>query len=577
VGVERGVILACFLVLLFFGGVSALACYLAPTGQQWDAISYHLADPKVFLQQGRISVLPTEHHSNFPFTMEMLFMVGLVFGDFPLANLFHWMMGVLCVVAMVSFGRKFGGVTSGWLGAVLFVTTPVALWQASIAYIDVAVGLYVLLASFAGVRATLETEEKPKQQWLVLAGLMMGFALGVKYLALLPFLFLALFLLLRRTPVRKLAIYLVLAGAIASPWYLKNIVLMGNPVYPYMYKIFPKSRYWSEDRGRVYDSEQQGFGYSHKISQPAETVPNLLMTPWRLFGNADKFSNAGEYTFMALFGGLWAGLGLAFALLRRIPREVRWVMGLGLIQVLAWFFVAQVSRYLVSVLPLLGIGCGYVCHRLLFEKEAQGTLLLGQRLIIGGVLVGQVLVMLMGLLWIPTSMRTAMQMGVMPTVISIPDMIADISHPEGSKSRLSRTLETFAATEWINANTGKRDGVVLFEDTRGFYLDRPYLWGNGEHSSYIPYEQFRDGGEMNRWFREQGFRFALINLNWSSRKGDPEMPTAPVRLEREALQRWYVDTAEATGWRSLLADALRKGLWRVVFTERGVVIVEMTP
>src|SRR5258708_25793717 len=69
--------LVCIIVLVY--------CFVPPGAHEWDALSYHLAAPKIFIQHHRIIYLPTDHHSNFPFTMEMLFTAGLLFQGYVLA------------------------------------------------------------------------------------------------------------------------------------------------------------------------------------------------------------------------------------------------------------------------------------------------------------------------------------------------------------------------------------------------------------------------------------------------------------------------------------------------------------
>ncbi|MCX6381260.1 MAG: hypothetical protein NT023_17600 [Armatimonadetes bacterium] len=582
---ERAIRFAILLTLTLLGGITILAAFLAPTGMQWDAVAYHLADPKVFLQQGRITSLPTEHHSNFPFTMEMLFLTGLLYADFPLANLFHFLTEILVFAAILGFARRYLTSLAGWIGVLLFATTPVVFWEAGAAYIDIGLGLYIALGAFAAISLILETAPQKRQSWTILAGIMIGFALGVKYLALLPLLFIGGLLILKRIPLKQVALFATLAGAIASPWYAKNWVVMKNPVYPYLYKVFSQSKYWSADRGATYDSEQQSFGYAHSLKQPSETLRNLLMTPFNLLSNAQKYSNAGEYTFMALYGGLWSAFGLALLSLRGIPSPVRMAMGLGGSQLLAWFFVAQVSRYLISFLPLLAVGCGYAALRLceygttLLSEKSDSKLkasrfVLAVRILIASALGGQAILLLASLLVLPTSGRAANELGVLPTVLNLPALLQDLNN--GRDSRVTREMETYSAIQYIHEHSIPSEGVVLYEETRGFYLNRPYLWGNGEHSSYIPYTEMRDGADLARWFHTHGMRYALINMNFAPFVGDPELPS-PRRAETEALQRWYVDKATVSpgGWRYVLGDALRRRLLHPVFAERGVVVLEM--
>jgi hypothetical protein len=183
----------------------------------------------------------------------------------------------------------------------------------------------------------------------------------------------------------------------------------------------------------------------------------------------------------------------------------------------------------------------------------------------------------LALFFLPTSGREALERGVPPIAFSLPSVWAHLTAEDGGAATLARSFETVTAMEWINTNSEKRDGVILYEDTRGYYLNRPYLWGNRAHSGYIPYDTMQSGADLTRWLKEQGVRFALVNLNWSEKRGDTLLPPqAPIGLEREALQRWYVELPEAAeAWRKLISDAIRRGLWRVVYTGRGVVVLEV--
>lgn len=407
----------------------------------------------------------------------------------------------------------------------------------------------------------------------------MGFALGIKYLALVPFLLVLLLLVVRRVPLRSMAVYVGVALALAAPWYLKNIVLTHNPVYPYFYSLFPNSRYWSADRAAPYQAEQDSFGYPHSLHQPAEALQNLLQTPWHLLVHAERYANTGNYTFMEQLGGLYAGLGLALLLLGRIPRPVRALMGLGLAQVVAWFFIAQVGRYLISILPLLAIGAGYAAWRLAQPDDKPGPVR-WPGVLAGVLLGGQAALLFWGLFVLPTSVRDAgvtstFDLGWRVTSLSVPEAASLLGQPDATDAFLRSHLDIYNAIQWINAHSRPSEGVILYEETRGFYLDRPYLWGNGLHSAYIPYDRLSTGRELTQWLRQHSIHYALINLNWyPQRANDTQLPNGPNHNEEEALQRWYMQTNPAQEkWRNLLADALRSGAWEPVFSGNGVIVL----
>jgi hypothetical protein len=525
---------------------------------------------------GRVATLPTEHHSNFPFTLEMLFTVGLLYSGYPLANLFHWLTGALTVGAIWVFCRRHLSIKAGWIAALLFTTTPVVLWEASVAYVELGLGLFATLSAFCALE-TLDNEKgdlRTRTEWVVLAGLLMGFALGMKYLALVPFVLTGGLLLIGRYQARQVAIYCGLALLIGSPWYIKNTLVMRNPVYPFYHSLFPSSRYWSADRAAGYQAEQKSFGYSSSLKQPAEAVRNLIQVPWRLLANSDRYSNRGEYTFSAWIGGLYAAFVFALLLQTGIPRRVHLLLLLALFQIAIWFVVAQVGRYLVSILPLLAVVSGYSATRLM--QTGSEPLTAASRGLVGVALVGQVGMLLYGILILPMSARVAIEHNVIPTAFSVPDTIKMLLDPDGKEKLLQRMTEIYGPMTWINKNAPEDAQVVLYDDARGFYLDRLYLWGNRQHSSYIPYDSMQNGVELTRWMQERRIRYALINLNWTPDAYRAAMSVPPRGVELEALQKWYVEyQGGGEAWRKLLADAIQNGLWVPVYQEKGVVVLEI--
>jgi len=90
---------------------------LAPAGAiEWDSLAYHLAVPKIYLADGRIHYIPFVSHSNFPFTMEMLYTLGLFLNGPALAKLNHLMALVLTLLLLWGMGRRLWGRTAGVVG-----------------------------------------------------------------------------------------------------------------------------------------------------------------------------------------------------------------------------------------------------------------------------------------------------------------------------------------------------------------------------------------------------------------------------------------------------------------------------
>jgi hypothetical protein len=267
-------------------------------------------------------------------------------------------------------------------------------------------------------------------------------------------------------------------------------------------------------------------------------------------------------------------IGLAFALLvlRRTNPAVRDVSLLALAQALFWFFNAQVSRYLISILPLLSVGAGYAAWRL--ATDAPGARI--GRYGVPALLALQCGTLFWGVLALPARVRnvpeSARGLPTAVTPLSIPDALDILASPGGGERMLSQRLDVYDACRWVNRSTPRDAKLVLYDETRGFYLDREYMWGNGEHSAYIPYSRMRSGQDLTAWMLAHGVRYALINMNNWQGASAPAPGSATGDIER--LRTAYVEHSPSPGsWRWVLGDALRSG-WTPVFAAHGVVVLE---
>ncbi len=574
--------------------IAASACYLAPGPHAWDALAYHLADPKIFLQQHRIGILPTEHHSNFPFTMEMLFAIGLAFDGYAAANLFHLLTAVLLAVGMVLFCDRFLSRSAGLIAALVFASTPIVLWEATVAYIDLGLSLYLFLSAYLlllGVslcrtqsQRTNKTDDKAQLWAFSAAGAMMGFALGIKYLAILSFVILLTLALLRRVPVRFLAVFALAAFVVGSPWYIKNIVWMHNPVYPFAYNIFPGSKYWSKERAAPYMDEQKGFGTAHDIKHPTESLRNLAVSPWTLISRPELYANKADFTFTSTIGGIYAAFLLSLAFVRAKPGTIRDLSLIVVAMFVGWFFVSQHVRYLIPILPFAAILCGFAAnHWIRVGAIAPMRALQDCRLNIvnsfaaystAAAVAGHVCVLGWGITALPVGGREAVltqERGLEPTALSVPEIIAQLQDTK-ERDRQLRRLNSYGAAEWINQHVPERAGVILYEDVLGFYLDREYLWGNGEHSSYIPYESFRSGEDLTQWLIAHNIGYALFNLNNTPGNSHPLLPEDLDEIN-SIMRKSY--NGQGEGWRRIVGEAIHSGNWVLRYAHHGVVVLEI--
>jgi 4-amino-4-deoxy-L-arabinose transferase-like glycosyltransferase len=466
-----------FLLALF---LLTLIGALAPAGNSdYDSLVYHLAIPKAYVRAGGIHFVPWLSHSNFPFTLEMLYTLGLLLDGQLLAKLFHFGCGWLTVLAVFGFARRWWGSLAGWLGAAVLAAIPLVSWQMMTAYVELAFALYAFLALAALARARLEPEEAKVESresrvettlesristlgryggWLWVAALMCGWALGVKMLggAVLIFALAALLWGLRAAPDRRrsarhIVWFALIAIALAVPWYLKSYMWTGNPVYPFFYGLFD-GRFWTADRARSYTEAQKAFGMGGGSLAFLLLPWNLTMHPHRFFDQPNVLQEFNVYVWV--FGPLLLALIPTLALTGRVGGAGRLALWFALLFAAAWFLLTHNGRYLIPILPGLSACAGLAAARLLRQK----------RLVFLAAMLALILGLLAGLL--PAALLAAPAARVAVGLESQAEYLAP----------RSRTYRVFKQVEQATLPSARV--MLLGGEPRTFYLDRDCLLGD---------------------------------------------------------------------------------------------------
>jgi hypothetical protein len=298
--------------------VLALLRALAPPAA-WDGLVYHLTGPKTYLAAGYVSHPLDLPYLGFPQLMELLFTWGMGLAGERAAAPIHWFYSVLSVFALVVAGRRWLSGAAGWLAAAVLLSARSIVMLAGYPYVDLALLLYTTLAFWALGHFLWSGPQA--QKWLLLSGVLAGLGLSTKYTALALPLALALVLLVSRIRNWRPAIRdVLLLGLVAlfvwSPWLFKNLVLTGNPTYPFFFDGI----YWDSYRAFWYDRPGTGLFY---------TAPwRLLIAPWdATIWSVEGATLEGFPGYGATIGPLLLAL-LPFLLLawRRLPlAQRRWL------------------------------------------------------------------------------------------------------------------------------------------------------------------------------------------------------------------------------------------------------------
>ncbi|MBN1641973.1 MAG: glycosyltransferase family 39 protein [Anaerolineae bacterium] len=260
--------------LLAMLALTALLALAPPL--DWDGLFYHLTMPRLWLAQGRIAPVTDAPHQYYPGMMEMLYLSAMAVKGDVAAKLLHFaclplLTGTVYLIAERSVRR--GG---GWRAVAVLSSLPMVFVLGGWAYNDLALA-YCQLAALG---ALLNWVEDRTSRWLLLSGAFCGLSLGLKYTAFVCALSIGLLVCwaLWRARARWRAWVGALGGlglsaaAFAAPWYLRNLIMTGNPVYPFAYRLFDGAG-WDAWRAAWYARAGSGLGWD---------LSALLRLPWTL-------------------------------------------------------------------------------------------------------------------------------------------------------------------------------------------------------------------------------------------------------------------------------------------------------
>jgi hypothetical protein len=232
--------LAAPFVIFYF--CNALAPEVSPDGS-----SYHLGLVAKYYREGRMAPVTTSIYAALSQGIEMLFLSAFAVGRHSAAALIHFTYLLALPWMMACYGRRYGMPGVGVAAALLVFVTPVVGIDGISAYNDVA-SACLLFTVFSVLRRLQESPDRTCL--LVTAGILCGFAYGIKY-TLYPALILgALWIvwIYRAKALPKLVMFGAVASAFILPWMLRNALWYRNPLAPFFNNWFPNPyvQYWFE-------------------------------------------------------------------------------------------------------------------------------------------------------------------------------------------------------------------------------------------------------------------------------------------------------------------------------------------
>ena len=337
-----GVLAGFFLLNLFYA-------LFPPTFH--DSMVYHLAVPAHYIRHGAMVPWLTNFNASLPLPVEMIY-TTLLLGK----GLYAVRLLVLVTASglAVLLFHQAGGMTlrRRWLPLLLFFTIPQVGFLAGSSKTDIP-GLLFLMTGITLLRHHMRQPGKPRL--LILAAFAMGTAAAAKYTAfffVIPALAAAWIMAPRiRRGAGKWAMSLLAGAVCLVPWWSRNLVFTGNPVYPYFNQVFQAPQ-WSPQQARDFSNlikRRQGNEWHRLVTFPVA----IFLKPY-------------HYGMTAVWGILFLIFLPGIFVLPRIRGErLLWFAGLSGFVVLLFF--ARAPRYFLPALCLLAVpaarGMGRILKR----------------------------------------------------------------------------------------------------------------------------------------------------------------------------------------------------------------------
>lgn len=515
-------LLLVFLIII----IALIICIgaLAPSYSN-DSMVYHLTDAKYFANTHTIGLIPyNSTNSLWPYLVEMYFVLAILLNMLPLAGLFHFSLMVATAVALYTFSKRFFSEELAVLASTIFILVPGIFMEAVQTYVDLGLVFYTFMA----VYAFLVWMEKGQLRWSALSGAMCGLGMSVKYFGIVIPLILGTYFtfgffrvrgLERKAIFKSFILFFVSAVVTSFIWYLRQYIVMGNPVSPFFYRIFGTGKLTIE----VVEAISEKF--YHKALGSGLTLKNFFTIPWRLTMLPAEFG--GEQ-----LGPIFLAMIPALVLIKGMDRNTKRILIFSSFYFLIWILTYQQLRFLLPVVPFLSIVSAYVLYNLAGTKGV-----------------------LSKLIW--TSLAVYLLFLIALCIYHNVEAIKVVSGLESRESYLARNERSFQISEYMNKNLPHGTKIMVVNEEHTFFIDidykrELYYW------IYTNYDKkCHNAQEVITFLKSEGFTHILYADAGSPLSEKPQATRLTELMLDDVVRKRYLRLIYKIEQRSKNANGLR--------------------
>src|SRR3989338_4758851 len=495
------------LLMLAVLAVLNLAAALAPVHSS-DAIAHHIAVPKIYAEQHRITSIPDIIPSNYPLAANMLFLDGYLLESGELSETVAVYIGLLLALAIYFFCARYFTKRSGLLAAAIFYTLPIFSLYNVRGFVDIATGLYAFLA----VYAFFIWHSTGKKSMIAVSAAMAGMAASTKTSAILAPAIIGVFLaydyliIKRKRDFNGLALYAMVAAGVALPWLARAFINTGNPVYPLFYNIFGGqylnsvlSQFWTETLAGV------GLGTG---------VIELIKLPW----NATMHSTA--FRELTGIGPVFLAYVPALLLMKNVDKKIKVLLLMTAAFIIPWFFTAQILRYLFVAFAMLSVASAYSVSMMLKKKLT----------VVAAVSFAVII-----------AVNAAMWAGANSDELKVAAGV------QTREDFLRQKVQNYELLQYANENLQEAK-ICLYGDIRGYYSEHDYVGCHPAWQGYIDFSTINSSTLLLNRLEEIGITHLLVENAMYADKKNITSRTYLIQRGNEAVTGLLQKNAKLLYW-----------------------------
>jgi len=463
------------LLLIIIGVFVLVAFYdtLAFPAFEWDSLAYGVNYAKILFQHGNIPLIAgpsigLEMSANYPPGVQLSAVLLYVFAGN--ANDFYYRLlspifSVATIIAAYHFAKLVNKSKTYSIYAIFGLSLVPFFWELFIeeTYLMALTFMVTTAALFFYKAYTSNAAEAPKYE--VIGALFAGFAALTSYMGLFGLGILLLYAAIKKIKIKHTILLSAVAIVLIAPWYARNFVLLGNPIYPF-------------------------FGIGNYLDPLLRSSTTLHFQSYELLPFYALASAACKIAAVVLFVAVSY---FTFSKRKNLLTSLWLYLLFAGFAVMAFHIVFP--RYIIIAAPVFAVGSALLLQSIARKYDSPR----------------RTAAVVIALIFVSGTF-------MLPYINSI----KPIAKPDENQSLyLSRVFEEGDAWNWINENTPVNARIATF-DIKQYYVERDILSLDGNESA--PLYKIKTLNESINFLNNHGVSY-ILSVPWAS-LGDNRLPPA---------------------------------------------------